>query len=156
MSDIDLPPVGQRLGQGDLDRMVQRLQRATEWQATTATLTGEGRESLVVAVVDARGVLRSIDIPDVACRGDGEDLARDVVAAITAAREDVAAQLTRTGRLAFGDDAPEVETIAAAAAARSRAPITAEGGSDPAGTEHTPGPGPGTPSATPRSEPGHW
>lgn len=131
MSDIDLPPVGQRLAQGDLDRMVQRVRKAQEWQASVSTLTGEGRGAEVLAVVDARGVLRSLDIPDVACRGRGHELASDVVEAIRAARADVAEKLARSGRLAFGEDAPEVDTIAVAAAARSRAPIVADGGDDP-------------------------
>ncbi|MFW5468926.1 hypothetical protein ACOCJ4_02645 [Knoellia sp. CPCC 206435] len=168
MSDIDLPPVGERLAQGDLDRMVQRLQRASQWQAATVSMTGQGRGRQVVATVDARGVLQSLDVPDVACRGDGAELAGDVVAAITAAREDVASQLARAGRLAFGDDAPEVDTIVTAATARSRATIAAEGGSD--GSEDADGTGwtaaprwsapsaPSAPASPPahRSDPGHW
>ena len=164
MSDIDLPPPGQRLAQGDLDRMVQRLQRASQWQATTVSMTGQGRGRQVVATVDARGALQSLDIPDVACRGDGAELAGDVVAAITAAREDVASQLARAGRLAFGDDAPEVDTIVAAATARSRSTISVERGSDASeGTDGNawaaaPRSAPSAPSApaAPPSDTGHW
>ena len=175
MSDVDLPPVGQRLGQGDLDRLVQNFQRASQWQATTVSMTGEGRGRQVVAVVNARGVLQSLDIPDVACRADGAELARDVVQAVSAARSDVAEQLPAAGRITFGDESPEVATLAAAAAARSAASIVAERGSVDEGEttqrerglrDGSPAPlsPPGTTSpwppaaapTTPPSDPGRW
>ena len=156
MSDIDLPALGDRLAQGDLDRLVQRLHRATAWRTATAELTGQGRGRDVVAVVDARGVLRSLDVPDVACTGDGARLADDIVRAVTAAREDVAAQLTRSGRATFGEDAPEVSAIDAAATARSRAPIVGSGETDGEGGNPATAPA-GTPATAPRSSnPGQW
>jgi hypothetical protein len=111
------------LARADLDHLVAAYQQASRWRRDAAELVGEGRGRLVIATVDATGVLVDLDVPDAACTRDGRLLAEDVVRAVTAARHDVTTRLVQSGERTFGPEAPQLATIRDAAQARSEAPI---------------------------------
>lgn len=121
--DSSTPHRGNGLAKGDLGRLVSSYHRASQWRQDAAVLVGEGRGRLVIAKVDATGVLIDLDVPDAACTGDGQVLAQDVTRALTAARRDVATRLVESGERTFGADDPLVGTIRDAAEARSEARI---------------------------------
>lgn len=129
--DVSTPGRGAIPAPRDLGGLVSAYQRASDWRKEAADLVGTGRGRLVIAKVDATGVLLDLDVPDSACTGDGQHLAQDVTRAITAARQDVAARLVESGERAFGAGTPHVDTIRDAAQARGSAPIEVEGTPEP-------------------------
>ncbi len=104
---------GERLAQGDLDRLAARTRRALDWRQGLSGLHGEGRAHGIRAVCDAGGHLVDLSVPDAACADGGRALAESVLDALMAAREDVAEQVAGSGRAEFGEDSTEAETITA-------------------------------------------
>ena len=104
---------GERLAQGDLDRLAARTRRALDWRQGLSGLRGEGRAHGIRAVCDAGGNLVDLAVPDAACTDGGRALAEAVLDALMAAREDVAEQVAASGRAEFGEDSREAETITA-------------------------------------------
>ena len=104
---------GERLAQGDLDRLAARTRGAIAWRRGLGDLRGEGRAHGIRAVCDAEGHLVDLDVPDTACADGGRVLAEAVLDALMAAREDAAEQVARSGRAAFGEDSTEAATITA-------------------------------------------
>ena len=104
---------GERLAQGDLDRLAARTRRALDWRQGLSGLRGEGRAHGIRAVCDAGGHLVDLSVPDSASADGGRALAESVLDALMAAREDVADQVAASARAEFGEDSPEAEAITA-------------------------------------------
>ena len=137
---------GERLAQGDLDRLAARTRRALDWRHGLGGLRGEGRAHGIRAVCDAGGHLVDLSVPDSACADGGRALAESVLDALMAAREDVADQVAASARAEFGEDSSEAETITSswtAGLARRPQAVTADardGRGLPGAPDEPPGP----------------
>ncbi len=128
---------GDTPGAVELQRLVEKAQAAMAWRASVEALRGRGRsEDGVEVEVSASGGVVSVTVPDAACTAGGEATATQVLEAVHAAQQDLAAQLRRSSADAFGEDSPSARTVAASLGARfsrgSVLPVDADGPADDA------------------------
>lgn len=110
---------GDTPGAVELQRLVEQAQAAMTWRASVEALRGRGRsEDGVEVEVSASGGVVSVTVPDAACTAGGEAAAGQVLDAVLAAQQDLAAQLRRSSTDRFGEDSSSARTVAASLESR--------------------------------------
>ncbi|HMM94604.1 hypothetical protein [Phycicoccus sp.] len=103
---------GSTPGETELRRLVEQARAAAAWRRSVETLRGVGESEDGVRVeVSASGGVVAVTVPDSACTEGGAAVTEQVLDAVMAAQQDLAAQLRRSSEEAFGEDSPAARTV---------------------------------------------
>lgn len=101
------------LAAGDLQRLMAQAQEAFRWRASLDQLTGEADVAGIAVTVTGSGAISKLTVTDAACADGGATLSRQVIAAVQAAHEDLAAKIRASSLATFGEGSDQAETVAA-------------------------------------------
>ena len=119
---------GDTPGATELNRLVEKAQRAFAWRGAVDELTADAAFEGVRVTVNGTGTLTALRLEEASCRDGGEALAQRILAATAMAQSTVSELVVASAKATFGEDSDEVATIEDSLAARRATLPTPEGG----------------------------